>query len=103
MEESFLREYLPIIIFLGLAIALGVITIGNQSTAPNPPAGLLLLGLGLVAPGLLAALALASPALWDLLIDGEADAAPTRKHLYAFLAVGAAGLAMAGVALQRLL
>jgi NADH-quinone oxidoreductase subunit A len=27
MEESFLREYLPIIIFLGLAVALGVILI----------------------------------------------------------------------------
>ncbi len=27
MEESFLREYLPIIIFLGLAIALGIVLI----------------------------------------------------------------------------
>ncbi len=27
MEESFLREYLPIIIFLGLAVALGIILI----------------------------------------------------------------------------
>ena len=85
------------------AIALGVITVGSRSLEPNPPAGLLLLGLGLAGSGLLAALTLASAALWDRLVDPAFDARRARIHLYWVVAFGVLGAVMMGFALNRLL
>jgi hypothetical protein len=87
---------------LWAAIALAVITVGSQSAVPNHPVGLLLLGLGLAVPGLLAVLALASPALWSRLIDPELDVRQARKHLCLIVGLGIAGAVMMGFALNRL-
>jgi hypothetical protein len=84
-------------------IAMGVITVGSRSTEPNHPVGLLLLGLGLAASGLLAALALLSKALWERLIEPGHDVRQARVHLYWVAGLGVVGLVMMGSALNRLL
>lgn len=83
-------------------IAVGVITIGSRSPEPNHPVGLLLLGSGLAGSGVLAALALASAAMWERLVEPELDAGNARKHFYGLLALGVVGGVMVGVALARL-
>jgi len=83
-------------------IAVAVLTIGNRSSEPNPPLGLLLLGLGLAVPGMLAVLALASDTLWNRLLDPEPDLRMTRIHLYWLAGLGVLGAAMMGSALNRL-
>ena len=85
------------------AIALGVITVGSRSLEPNHPVGLLLLGLGLAGSGLLSALALASTALWNRLVDPAFDVRAARSHLYWIVAFGVLGLVLMGSALSRLL
>ncbi len=84
------------------AIALAVIAVGSRSLEPNHPVGLLLLGLGLAGSGLLAVLALASTALWNLLIDPGFDVRAARLHLYWVVAFGVLGAVMMGFALNRL-
>ena len=96
---------LPVRLSIWLAwavIAVSVITIGSQSPVPNHPVGLLLLGLGLAASGLLAVLTLVSPAFWDRLIDPEFEDRKARTHLYWVVGLGAVGAVMMGFALNRL-
>jgi hypothetical protein len=83
-------------------IAVSVITIGSRSPVPNHPVGLLLLGLGLAASGLLALLALTVSTVWTRLIDPEFDAGKARTHLYVVVGLGAVGAVMTGFALDRL-
>ncbi len=83
-------------------IAVGVITIGSRSPEPNHPMGLLLLGSGLAASGILAALALLSPALRERLVEPELDPRHARFHFYGLLVMGVVGLVMMGVAVGRL-
>ena len=85
------------------AVAVSVITVGSQSPLPNHPVGLLLLGLGLTATGVLSLLTLSSSAVWARLIDPEFDVRRARTHLFWLLGVGVAGLVMIGFALRRLL
>jgi hypothetical protein len=85
------------------AIALGVLYFGSRSSQPNHPAGLLLLGLGLAASGILALLTLASSVLWERLVDPEFDVRRARSRLYWMLGVGLIGIAMLWAALHRLL
>jgi hypothetical protein len=96
---------LPVRLSLWLAwalIAVSVIAVGSRSPVPNHPVGLLLLGLGLAVPGLLAVLTLASPAFWRRLIDPELEVRQARVHLYLLLGLGVAGAVMIGFALNRL-
>ena len=96
---------LPVRLSLWLAwalIAVAVIVIGSRSLEPNHPLGLLLLGLGLAAPGLLAVLTLASPAFWNRLIEPGLDVRQARNHLYGIAALGVVGAVMIGFALSRL-
>lgn len=92
------------LLVLWVVIALLVIVIGNQSPEPNHPVGLLLLGLGLFGPGLLALLVLRSPALWDRLVEvgEEHDLQEARKRLLGIAGLGLIGVVMVGWALQRL-
>lgn len=83
-------------------IAIGVITIGSRSPEPNHPLGLLLLGSGLAASGVLAALPLLSSALWERLVEPDFDARTAKRHFYGLLALGAIGAVMVGVAVGRL-
>ncbi|HEX6902689.1 MAG TPA: hypothetical protein VF789_23425 [Thermoanaerobaculia bacterium] len=83
-------------------IAVGVITVGSRSPEPNHPLGLLLLGAGLAGSGVLAALALVSPALRERLVEPEFDARNARFHFYGLLALGVVGLVMVGFAVNRL-
>lgn len=83
-------------------IAVGVITIGSRSPEPNHPLGLLLLGAGLASSGILAALALLSPALRERLVEPEFDARHARFHFYGLLVLGVVGLVMVGFAVNRL-
>ena len=106
MRTRLFRPFrLPVRLSLWLAwafIAVSVITIGSRSPIPNHPVGLLLLGIGLAAPGLLAVLTLASPAFWSRLIEPEIDAGQARNHLYGIVALGVAGAVMIGFALNRI-
>lgn len=85
-------------------IAVSVIAVGSRSPEPNHPVGLLLLGLGLFTPGLLALLTLLSSSLWERLmdLDEEQDLQDARRRAWGLVALGAVGLVMLGVALQRL-
>ncbi len=85
------------------AIAVAMITTGSRSGETNPPFGLLLLGLGLAGPGVLALLALTSAALWARLVDPELDARRAKIHLSLIVGLGVAGAVMIGLALHRLL
>ena len=87
---------------LWAVIALGVIAVGSQSEQSNHPVGLLLLGLGLAGPGVLALLALLSEALWNRLVDPEYDADKARSHFRGLVALGLAGAVMVGFAVSRL-
>lgn len=84
------------------AVALGVIAVGGRSEEPNHPLGLLLLGLGLAGPGVLALLALLSEALWNRLADPGYDAARARTHFRGLVALGLVGMVMVGFAVSRL-
>lgn len=84
------------------AIALGVIAVGSRSEESNHPLGLLLLGLGLAGPGVLALLALVSKSLWKRLADPDYDAGKARTHFLALVALGLIGFGMVGLALARL-
>lgn len=83
-------------------IAVGVITVGSRSAEGNHPVGLLLLGSGLAASGILALLPLLSSSLWERLVEPEIDVRNTRIHFYVLLALGALGAVMMGFALDRL-
>lgn len=83
-------------------IAVGVITVGSRSEEGNHPVGLLLLGSGLAASGILAMLALLNSALWERLVEPEVDARSARIHFYVLLALGLLGGVMIGFALNRL-
>lgn len=92
------------LLVLWFAIAAGVIFVGSRTEEHNPPAGLLLLGLGLAGPGILAAMALLRPALREHIVDPRQEAEPrTRAHLAALCVLGLAGAIMVGSALDRLL
>lgn len=97
---------LPVRLYILLfwaAIGVAMVTTGSRSAEVNPPLGLLLLGLGLAGPGVLAVLALASGAVWARLIEPALDVRRARIHLSLILGLGAAGAVMMGLALHRLL
>jgi hypothetical protein len=85
-------------------IALSVIAVGSRSPEPNHPIGLLLLGLGLFAPGLLALVTLLSRSLWERLVDlGEdQDVRRAKIRLNVLVGLGLAGFLMLWSALERL-
>jgi hypothetical protein len=85
-------------------IALSVIAVGSRSPEPNHPVGLLLLGLGLFGPGLLAFLTLLSSSLWERLVvlEEEQDIRDAKIRLNALVALGLVGILMAWSALERL-
>jgi hypothetical protein len=85
-------------------IALSVIAVGSRSPEPNHPVGLLLLGLGLLGPGLLAFLTLLSSSLWERLVilDEEQDIRDAKIRINALVALGLVGFLMAWSALERL-
>jgi hypothetical protein len=83
-------------------IAVVVITIGSRSAEGNHPVGLLLLGSGLAASGILALLPLLSSALWERLVEPEMDARNARIHFYVLVGLGVIGAVMVGAAVSRL-
>jgi hypothetical protein len=85
-------------------IALSVIAVGSRSPEPNHPVGLLLLGLGLLGPGLLAFLTLLSSSLWERLVilDEEQDIRDAKIRINALVALGLVGFLIAWSALERL-
>jgi hypothetical protein len=83
-------------------IAVGVITIGSRSAEGNHPVGLLLLGSGLAASGILGVLPLLSSALWERLVEPEFDARNARIHFYVLVGLGVIGGLMVGAAVNRL-
>ncbi|HEX6863073.1 MAG TPA: hypothetical protein VF414_09680 [Thermoanaerobaculia bacterium] len=91
------------LLVLWAVIGAGVILIGIRSQEHNPPGGLLLLGVGLLGPGVLSLMALLRPALWEQIVDPEYDARKARKHLIGLCVLGLAGVAMVWSALGRLL
>jgi hypothetical protein len=93
-----------VLLVLWVVIALLVIVVGDRNPEPNPPIGLLLLGLGLFGPGLLALLTLRSPSLWDRLVElgEEQDLQEARKRLSGIAGLGLVGVVMLGWALERL-
>ena len=92
-----------VLLLLWVAIGAGVIFVGSRTEEHNPPAGLLLLGVGLAGPGILAAMALLRPALWEHIVDPEQDARQARKHLAGLCVLGLAGVFLVWHALNRLL
>jgi hypothetical protein len=90
------------LLVLWAVIGAGVIAIGSRSAQSNPPGGLLLLGLGLIGPGVLALMALLRPALWAQIVDPEYDARKARNHLIGLSVLALAGVAMVWSALDRL-
>jgi hypothetical protein len=97
---------LQVRIALGLlwaVIVMGVITVGSRSEQSNHPVGLLLLGLGLAGPAVLALSALLRQDLWERLIDPEMDVRKARIHLRVLAVLGLVGIFMIWFALQRLL
>jgi hypothetical protein len=91
------------LLVLWAIIGAGVIAIGSRSQEYNPPAGLLLLGVGLAGPGVLSLMALLRPALWEHIVDPAHDAREARKHLIGLSVLGLAGVFMVWSALERLL
>ena len=91
------------LLVLWVVIGAGVIAIGSRSEQQNPPAGLLLLGVGLAGPGVLSLMALLRPALWEQIVDPEYDADKARKHLIGLSVLGLAGVFMVWSAIDRLL
>jgi hypothetical protein len=95
------------LMLMWVVIALSVIVIGSRSPEPNHPLGLLLLGLGLAGPGLLALMTLASRSLWDRLVDledlDEEDVRKAKSRIYVLIGLGVVGLVMLWFALTRLL
>ncbi|MFL6199146.1 MAG: hypothetical protein ACJ76J_08220 [Thermoanaerobaculia bacterium] len=91
------------LLLLWVLIGAGVIAIGSRSGQHNPPAGLLLLGVGLAGPGVLSAMALLSPALWAQIVDPGYDVRKARAHLAGLGVLGLAGVAMIWSAMDRLL
>jgi hypothetical protein len=89
--------------FMWVVITLGVIAVGSRSPQPNHPMGLLLLGLGLAGPAVLALSALLSQESWKRLIDPDSDAEKARPHLHGLVGLGLVGIVMIGSALERLL
>ena len=90
---------------LWAAIALSVIAIGSRSPEPNHPIGLLLLGLGLLGPGLLAFLTLLSSSLWERLVvlEEEQDLRDAKIRINVLVGLGLVGFLMSWSALERLL
>lgn len=91
------------LLVLWVVIGAGVIFIGSRSAEYNPPAGLLLLGVGLAGPGILAAMALLRPALWEHIVDPEYDARKARAHLAGLCVLGLGGALLIWSAMDRLL
>lgn len=91
------------LLLLWVLIGAGVIAIGSRSGQHNPPAGLLLLGVGLAGPGVLSAMALLSTRLWAQIVDPEYDARKARAHLAGLTVLGLGGVVMIWSALDRLL
>ncbi|HEX5719665.1 MAG TPA: hypothetical protein VF179_26145, partial [Thermoanaerobaculia bacterium] len=91
------------LLVLWVVIGAGVIAIGSRTDQHNPPAGLLLLGVGLAGPGILSLMALLRPALWEQIVDPEYDADKARKHLIGLSVLGLAGVFLVWSALERLL
>lgn len=91
------------LLVLWAVIGAGVIAIGSRTPQYNPPAGLLLLGVGLLGPGILSLMALLRPALWAQIVDPGYDARKARVHLMGLCALGLAGVVLVWAALERLL
>ena len=91
------------LLVLWVVIGAGVIFIGSRSQEHNPPGGLLLLGVGLLGPGVLSLLALLRPALWEQIVDPEYDAGKARVHLTGLCVLGLGGVLLVWSALHRLL
>lgn len=91
------------LLVLWFAIGAGVIFVGSRTEEHNPPAGLLLLGGGLLGPGILAAMALLRPALWEQIVDPGQDVPTARRHLGGLCVLGLAGAFLVWSALDRLL
>ena len=93
-----------VLLVLWVVIALSVVAVGSRSPEPNHPLGLLLLGLGLFGPGLLAFLTLLSSSLWERLVDlqEELDIRGARIRLNALVGLGLVGFLMLWSALERL-
>jgi hypothetical protein len=85
-------------------IAVSVIAVGSRSPESNPPVGLLLLGLGLFGPGLLALMTLLSSSLWERLVDldEEQDIREAKFRLNGLVGLGLIGFVMLWFALDRL-
>ena len=90
------------LLVLWVVIGAGVIAIGSRSPQSNPPAGLLLLGVGLLGPGVLSLMALLRPALWEQIVDPEYDAHKARVHLRGLCVLGLAGAFLVWSAMDRL-
>lgn len=90
------------LLVLWVAIGAGVIFIGNRSPEYNPPGGLLLLGVGLAGPGILALMALLRPSLWAHIVDPEYDAGKARAHLGGLSVLGLGGVFLIWSAMDRL-
>ena len=90
---------------LWAGIALSVVVVGSRSPEPNEPVGLLLLGVGLAGPGVLALLTLLSKSLWGRLVelDEALDIRQARGRLQGLVGLGVVGFVMIGFALDRLL
>jgi hypothetical protein len=93
-----------VLLVLWVVIALSVVAVGSRSPEPNHPVGLLLLGLGLFGPGLLAFLTLLSSSLWERLVDlqEELDIRGAKIRLNALVGLGLVGFLMLWSALERL-
>jgi hypothetical protein len=89
---------------LWAAIALSVIAVGSRSPEPNHPVGLLLLGLGLLGPGVLAFLTLLSSSLWERLVvlEEEQDIRDAKIRINVLVGLGLVGFLMSWSALERL-
>lgn len=86
-----------------VVIVLLVLAVGSRSPEPNHPIGLLLLGLGLAGPGLLALATLLSKSLWDSLVDlEENDVRDAKIRINVLVGLGLVGFLMLWSALDRL-
>jgi hypothetical protein len=108
MRLGIFRPFKPQInvalLLLWVAIGAGVIFLGSRSGGQrNHPGGLLLLGVGLAGPGLLALMALLSPALREQIVDPEYEPERSRVHLAGLTVLGLAGLYLVWSGLGRLL